>query len=391
MGIAPFVIFPSVVPVLTAVSLIIILCFILYHYHKTTALHPPLVLFSLFLLLGFIISPFPDLSLPKVVGVVFGIAVFFYLSRQTENWLFLTQLLAIAGLGMILFGVLTVNWVAKIPFLQAIIVRLPETLIFLPSMASEGIQANQLAGTILLIAPLIFYLAWQTRSKIWFFVSVFIGFVFLLTQSRAGWIGALGGGVCALFWWSQAQPSKRYWLWGFAVFGTIGLLLGLRIAVLIWQNPYQQSVFGELSTVAFRQELWRWTLLAIADFPYTGVGFGAFRQVAPNLYPVPGSLNRDLSHAHNVFLQVAMDVGLIGLGAYVWLLTQCGRMGWHIWREGEADKRPFAFAILITLITFHFYGLGDTLALGSKTHVLFWGLLGLLTAVYQSTSQAPKP
>jgi hypothetical protein len=57
-------------------------------------------------------------------------------------------------------------------------------------------------------------------------------------------------------------------------------------------------------------------------------------------------------------------------------------LGWQAAKH-NAKLRPYALGLLAGLIAFHFYGLGDALALGSKTGVAFWFLLGLLTTLRQ--------
>ena len=80
-----------------------------------------------------------------------------------------------------------------------------------------------------------------------------------------------------------------------------------------------------------RVELWSRALYAIQDFPLTGCGLGTFRQVVHLLYPPffvePGA---DLAHAHNFFLQVALDLGVPGLIAYLALLGTALWAGWRL-------------------------------------------------------------
>ncbi|MER3513799.1 MAG: hypothetical protein C4310_04935, partial [Chloroflexota bacterium] len=71
-----------------------------------------------------------------------------------------------------------------------------------------------------------------------------------------------------------------------------------------------------------RLELWSRALEAIADYPFTGIGMGTFDHVIPLRYPYVLLAGAELAvpHAHNLFLQVAVDLGLPGLIAFVALL-----------------------------------------------------------------------
>ena len=160
------------------------------------------------------------------------------------------------------------------------------------------------------------------------------------------------------------------------------LLIGLgpqRIQRL-WLAPPQETAVGSLSTLNFRQDLWPWAVQAISDFPFTGIGLGAFREAARRLYPLPLSPDIDFAHAHNVFLQVALDVGLPGLIAYVAILLVCVAVAWQL-AKSEQALRAISLGLLASLAAFHVYGLADTLALGSKSAVLLWAIFGLLAAM----------
>jgi putative inorganic carbon (HCO3(-)) transporter len=128
-------------------------------------------------------------------------------------------------------------------------------------------------------------------------------------------------------------------------------------------------------------EIWNRALYAIQDVPFTGWGLGTFREVIWVLYPLftisPGT---DLAHAHNVFLQVALDTGLPGLVAYLALLSVAGIVGWRMARRDET-LRPLALGLLAGLAALHVYGLTDALAPGSKPGLTFWMALGLLAAM----------
>ncbi len=135
-----------------------------------------------------------------------------------------------------------------------------------------------------------------------------------------------------------------------------------------------------LETVAYRFEVWGYALEAIGNFPLTGTGLGTFRQVVLRLYPMTVFPNPDVSHAHNVFLQVALDTGLPGLIAYLALLGLVLVVGWRWISQSPAHEVGMAVGVLACLLAFHLFGLGDTIAPGAKPGLLFWWLVGLVTA-----------
>jgi putative inorganic carbon (HCO3(-)) transporter len=344
---------------------------------------------------GILVTADPDLTLPKATGLILGLTSWYLLltavhSRRHLNLSLLCFLLL--ALGFTALGALSTNWVIKVPLLEQIVQQLPPALVALPESPESGVQANQLAGTMLMFWPLLLCLAigwplpigWKTAVRLF---ALLLTALLFLTQSRSGWLGGLGGLVCLLAWWGwlHLPPPRRWLLWlGLALLGTAVIatlvMIGPERLRQLWVDPAQETVLGRLHSIGFRQEVWRWTAAAIGDFPFTGTGLGTFRRVAPRLYPLNVPATYDISHAHNIFGQVALDVGLPGLVAYMALLLLAGAMGWQVARRDEA-LRPLAIGLVTGLIALHIYGLTDALALGSKTSLLFWLILGNLAAM----------
>ncbi len=219
--------------------------------------------------------------------------------------------------------------------------------------------------------------------------------ILLLTQSRSGWLGAVGGVWVLLALWSLILPTsrKRKLLWAgiglMLLAGIAGLLwLGPEKLAILWDDPSQmgQTAVGSLNSLGFRQEVWRWGLMAVGDFPFSGTGLGAFRHVVRRLYPLNINAGYDIAHAHNLTLQVALDVGIPGLITYLSLLITAWLIGWKTARRSPT-LRPFALGILASLAALHIFGLTDTLALGSKTGLSFWVALALLNAMFHLSNR----
>jgi putative inorganic carbon (HCO3(-)) transporter len=149
---------------------------------------------------------------------------------------------------------------------------------------------------------------------------------------------------------------------------------------VLWEEPPRETAIGTLTSLNFRREVWQWAIAGIKEFPFTGSGLGSFRRVVVRLYPINLPPDYDIAHAHNIFFQVALDVGLPGLIAYLALLMLAGTVAWQVARQDEA-LRPFALGLLAGLAGLHIYGLTDALAPGAKPGLLFWAALGLLAAM----------
>jgi O-antigen ligase len=101
----------------------------------------------------------------------------------------------------------------------------------------------------------------------------------------------------------------------------------------------------------------------------------------------------DIAHAHNEFLQAALDLGLPGLIAFLAVYIIAFWMLREIWRAAPSPlpTRMLALGLGGGLFAHVIYGLTDAVALGAKPGVLFWMLLGLITALFLQTQAATRP
>lgn len=404
---APFLLFPSQFPLLTTITLILLATswvVELFYIRPQPALAPvklTLVLFGIMIAIAILISADPQWTLPKATGLILGIASLNYLVRiiQTPAQLhyFLALYICIA-LGMILLGILAVNWSSKIPFLARLLEILPQQLLTLPGSSDGSVHANQLAGTLLFLIPLTCALSFSKNLPFSRLVRPFMaGLTLLLTtllifsQSRAGWLGASAGLVALL--WFYTWMTNGHWRigrWLLPLTGLVTLIIvistfGWERILNLWLDPPIETLIGTFSTLGFRQEVWYWSLIALQDFPFTGTGLGTFRSVVFRLYPIAIDPTFNLGHAHNIYLQVALDTGIPGVVFYVSLVLWSAYMAWQVAKH-HAQWRPLMLGTLAILVALHTYGLLDALALGSKTGLLFWLLLAFPLILYRQTA-----
>ncbi|MBP6016199.1 MAG: O-antigen ligase family protein [Candidatus Promineofilum sp.] len=397
--VAPLLLIPDYAPVVTALGLLLLGTVWLFSVY---VLPPPATPFNLILCLwlitlivGILVSADPAETLPKATGLILGLGAWrlvIMAARTRRTILTIVGLTLLLGLAFSVAGIFGLQEFPKIPALARLN---PFQSGQLPGLEGLIVHPNQLAGLICLLLPLLASLliappaefSSRPRRVVIFLATLWTAWILLLTQSRGGWIGVGVGLVALLVLWIGALPPSRTRLALGGLFATIALL-GVAVVLWIgpgtiwnvWLDPPQETAVGTLKTLNFRKELWPWAVTAIADFPISGVGLGAFRQVAFRLYPLPMSSSFDIAHAHNIFLQTALDVGLPGLAAYLALLFAAAAVGWRIARRG-VGYRSISLGVLAGLVAVHVFGLADALALGSKPGLVFWLALGLLGAM----------
>jgi O-antigen ligase len=139
-----------------------------------------------------------------------------------------------------------------------------------------------------------------------------IGLAILLSQSR----GAIFIGV-PLSILALGLLAGGRWLWT-----SIGVLIvGGIAAIPLLNSPRIQALFsGGGGTSFFRAALWKSALEMIRDQPWFGVGPDNFLYAYRGRYLRPEAWQEpSLSHPHNVVLDFAARLGLIGLGVFIWM------------------------------------------------------------------------
>ena len=101
-------------------------------------------------------------------------------------------------------------------------------------------------------------------------------------------------------------------------------------------------------------------------------------------------------HAHNLFLQIAVDLGLPGLIAwlFIWLLAMA--FAWRQYHRGREIGSGWAAGLgaglLASQVALGVHGLVDAVTWGQvRPAPLVWGLWGLTFAGWNVLQQSSKP
>jgi len=236
-----------------------------------------------------------------------------------------------------------------------------------------------------------FALAWaRERGGAWFWslAALAMGIVILLAGARAAW---LTYALVLLFSGWQTYRSKR-------LMAALALTCML-IATLSWfgSNNFRERITRSVTAVqgdrfdvdqalSWRLSVWTTAARMIADHPINGVGARGFRY-AYRQYASPNDpfLRGDQTgafHAHQIFLEILSETGLIGL--LLWLAGAA--LAWRAWNWASEQARqragPAALALAVTVFPFNTH-----LAFYSN----FWGgIFLLLVALYAGTLLAQE-
>lgn len=205
---------------------------------------------------------------------------------------------------------------------------------------------------------------------LWATVVTLLSLTLLFSFTRGAWIG---GGVAAVaFLVLCFGELRRNKAWVLGVTGVLafiilanqaGWLEGLRMPSSLREGegaPAAPTVsrtvgsIGELrsGTAEVRLLMWEGSLDLIRENPILGTGLNgfmpAFGRYAPVEYARGEGLERFPDKAHNVFIGTTVELGLVGLASYLWLLGAFGWAFWRWWRHSAAagSSRSLVGAIM---------------------------------------------
>jgi putative inorganic carbon (HCO3(-)) transporter len=284
------------------------------------------LIFLLTGLVGVWAAPNRALALEYFIPSLLSVGFFFSLAvavrHKTETAFGILGLLC--AIPIVLFTVyfgLTANWAANLP---DGFIRVPWPWGQNPRLAGLPDLHKNMVGTILVVLlPFGFsgaIWAWTRRFRVisgLAVVSVLLGLTgLLMTGSRGAWLGfGLGIGYAACFFWRNGQEgytiSRRLvdlLAVGFALAATAGFFIVLK-------KPELEAVLaGFLGESVSRISIWRDSFALIQDYPFTGSGLGSTTMIYSSyvfLLHVPF-----FAHAHDLYLQIAIEQGLPGLIAF---------------------------------------------------------------------------
>ena len=182
--------------------------------------------------------------------------------------------------------------------------------------------------------------------------------------------------------------NTRYWRRGvilLAIFTGLTLLLVARSPDMASQVAASLVRPNQDRGMGIRQEVWRETLRMIGDHPLTGIGLGTYDDVAYTQYKSQDDGRHFFWngwHAHNVFLHILAEAGLIGFLAWCYLWYAILRFLLRQWRTGDPVARLNSTAALCFLVGFFVVSLTENL-IAARVHASFrMNLTLVLLAVY---------
>jgi len=210
------------------------------------------------------------------------------------------------------------------------------------------VTPNTLAGYLAMIIPI----ALSCKNKILFIIP--LSLALLLTKS----LGALLSLFFALgfYFYLQGKFKKR------GIILLLGLLVTIALTFLVRSTAQRQHLQPIFSTV-MRLNYWKDTLEIIKAKPLTGVGIGNF--------------NLPLSrYAHNSYLQIWAEMGIIGIVSFVWLVVDIFKN--IINTIKTSPQNNLIVALISANVVFLVHNLVDFTFFLPEVAIIYWVTLGCI-------------
>ncbi|HXG26230.1 MAG TPA: O-antigen ligase family protein, partial [Candidatus Binatia bacterium] len=235
-----------------------------------------------------------------------------------------------------------------------------------PSFVALWLGSPNLIGTTLvLLAPLVVTIAWTRGRQRG--IAVVLGLAAALAVFLSGSRGAfLGVGVGAAL--AVALAALRSGGIRSPVASTVDRLRARPILALpvvglalvgLALTPSLLARFAQ-GGGTLRLDLWRSALKIFAEHPLVGAGPGTWVQLKVAANP-PGVPNLILPHAHDMYVQAAAEVGVVGLLALAVLAFALARRLWAGWRSPDRALSFESGAVLVSLGAFAAQSVVDNL------------------------------
>lgn len=215
----------------------------------------------------------------------------------------------------------------------------------------------------------------------WDLATVLLVVAVLGTLSRGALLGLVAMGVLAL---AAGMVRLRTALGIGVVVGGAVLAVVAVVPGLVTTSLEQKGVVAD-QNVSERLDLWAAAGRMTLEHPLVGMGPGAFSLHHDDYTSgLPADVNHPLDVAHNTWLEVSSELGVLGLAAFLALLAVAFATAWGAWRRRHD---PLAAAVATALA-----GSAVTATFVTEQYYLpLWLLCGLAVGVGARASRSSAP
>lgn len=236
---------------------------------------------------------------------------------------------------------------------------------------------NVLAEYLIMILPIAAagFLTEKTASGklLYLFTGGILGACLIFTWSRGAWLGILIAMMLFLLMYSKKV----------LVVGLFGILAIPFLPFVLPQSILDRFLsignLGDTST-SYRVHIWEGTFNMLRDHFLGGIGIGVevFGEVYPQ-YSLSGI--ESAPHSHNLYLQILVECGILGLILFALVLFTFVRHNFTFYAKPlPASPRIRTAALFCGILAVLAQGMTDYIWYNYRVYLVFWLLFGLTVA-----------
>ncbi len=179
----------------------------------------------------------------------------------------------------------------------------------------------------------------------------------IATFSKGALLLGLPAGAGLVLLAGAFRLRSRWPVWALGA----GSFSGLVLLAFLFRTPRFAGLLNFQSGTTFiRLNLWQSAWRMALDHPWLGVGPDNFLYAYRSHYVLPAAWQElNLSHPHNILLDLWTRLGLAGVVAGTWCLGAGVHLAWRLYRRADPDIWPLALGLLAGLVVAVVHGLID--------------------------------
>ncbi len=349
----------------------------------------PLILLDIAVLLSVFNAYNPHLSFQFIAKQIAYQGLFFFAIYYANNIKLRTVSIIIVIVSLIVsaYGLLQFSKIISSPL----------DLYGRPNPASTMGLTNFTTDYIVMVMPLLislFFIESKSIIKYITYLGIILSLSYVLIgKNRAGWVALV---FAAIYFVSLLNIYKVHSLFNrkikrIILYTLTGIAAILLISVAFTKQGREliyrgESIFNSsYPSNSFRILVWDSTLKELKDNPLLGVGIGNYEINIP-LYEVKALKNTDwlelryLNNAHNEYLQILFELGIVGLLLFLWFIIEIFITAFKSIKDAKDDTQNILWMIALStgivaaLITAFFtFNLENP-----ASSIMFWFFAGLI-------------
>jgi len=340
---------------------------------KKNMLNLSIFIYSVYIFFLYLVSKNKPVAISELNRMLLCLSIYLVAlnNLNTENvlqriflvWLLSALLVSLYGIGQYYGGINLGKIRLQIPQMQRIMSTFGNPIFYaaflvitIPLGLGFFIQTNSLRGRIFLLFAL---------------CSMF--YALYLTATRAAWIGLT---VAIAFFISLILKTKRQKII-FLILFTLCFMLFAYLTRPVWLRKQEHPL------------IWRDTINMFTKNPF-GVGLGVYhlyfpKYISDGLKSIFPQTRFIINDAHNEYLQILAETGILGFILFFWIIFSFYRYGIKV----SGNKKFFSVSILSSgtaILIQNFFSVDMRFIISA---VYFFLLLGMLSSVEQRKTELP--